>query len=112
MLTTVNSIWLFITAVVWLNIELRSQIVQKRGRLGTWRAILDLATALQAVLGHDTGAYSEAELERAVERLSPLVYGVQEDESGTVEGIALSACSSTVSRARRRLRLGWETKYC
>jgi hypothetical protein len=98
--------------VVWLDVELRSQLVQKRGQLGTWRAILDLATALQAVLGRDTGAYDEEELERAVARLNPLVYVVQEDEIRSVERIALSERSSTESRARQRLRLGWETKYC
>ncbi|KAK5137357.1 hypothetical protein LTR08_008935 [Meristemomyces frigidus] len=112
MLTAINSIWLLITAVLWLDVELRSQLVQKRGRFGTWRAILDLATALQAALGRDTGAYGEEELERAVERLGPLAYGVDEDEVGGMERIALSECSPTESRVRQRLRLGWETKYC
>ncbi|KAH0360345.1 hypothetical protein KCU65_g9450, partial [Aureobasidium melanogenum] len=74
LLTSVNSIWLLITAALWLLVGIKSQTLQKRGTMGTWRAVLDLASALQESLGHDTGGYTEVELEKAIRKLQPLTY--------------------------------------
>ncbi|KAH0306595.1 hypothetical protein KCU71_g9435, partial [Aureobasidium melanogenum] len=74
LLTSVNSIWLLVTAALWLLVEIKSETLQKRGAMGPWRAVLDLASALQDRLGHDTGGYTEVELEKAIQKLQPLTY--------------------------------------
>lgn len=111
MLTTVNSVWLIITAMLWLYVELNSQLLQKCGPLGTWRAVLDLSAALRSILGHHTGAYTEKELERAVKRLHSLTYIVCEDESTGVEKISLAECTANGSWQREKIDLKWKVKY-
>ncbi|KAG9999629.1 hypothetical protein KCU78_g15799, partial [Aureobasidium melanogenum] len=88
LLTSVNSIWLLVTAALWLLIEIKSQTLQKRGAIGTWRAVLDLASALQGSLGHNTGGYSEVELEKAIQKLQPLTYDVCADDATGMERIS------------------------
>lgn len=43
-----------------------SQLMRKGRKMGRWRAMLDLAEPLQRELGAETSAYSNAELEQAI----------------------------------------------
>ncbi|THY29357.1 hypothetical protein D6D00_03606 [Aureobasidium pullulans] len=111
LLTSINSIWLLITAVLWLYVELYSQLLQKRGRLDKWRAVLDMASALQQRFGHDTGAYTEDELEKEVEKLTPLCYSTVAHEGSNEERIVLEECEKGENWRKGRLRLRWKVKY-
>ncbi|OBW66362.1 MAG: Uncharacterized protein AUREO_035700 [Aureobasidium pullulans] len=108
LLTSINSIWLLITAALWLYVELYSQLLQKRGRLDKWRAVLDMASALQQRFGHDTGAYTEDELEKEVEKLTPLCYSTVAHEGSNEERIVLEKGENW---RKGRLRLRWKVKY-
>ncbi|KAK3614885.1 hypothetical protein LTR22_027638, partial [Elasticomyces elasticus] len=110
MLTSINSIWLLVTAGLWLNVELRSHLLQKRGRFGTWRALLDLGGVAQSAVGYDAGAYTETELAAALAKLDDVAYCLREDGVTGAERIVLGPCVS--SAARERFRLEWKTKYC
>ncbi|KAH0279784.1 hypothetical protein KCU91_g1479, partial [Aureobasidium melanogenum] len=112
LLTSVNSIWLLITAVLWLLVETKSQSLQKRGAMGTWRAVLDLASAVQDSLGRDTGGYTEVELEKAVRKLQPLTYDVCADDATGTERISLRECDENNECRKKKFTLRWKTKYC
>ncbi|THX21744.1 hypothetical protein D6C90_03434 [Aureobasidium pullulans] len=111
LLTSINSVWLLITAALWLYVELYSQLLQKRGRLDKWRAVLDMASALQQRFGHDTGAYTEDELEKEVEKLTPLCYSTVAHEGSNEERIVLEECEKGENWRKGRLRLRWKVKY-
>lgn len=86
--------------------------MQKRGAMGSWRAVLDLASAVQDSLGRDTGGYTEAELEKAVRKLQPLTYEVCADDTTGTERISLKECDENDEWRKRRFTLRWKTKYC
>ena len=111
LLTSINSVWLLITAALWLYVELYSQLLQKRGRLDKWRAVLDMASALQQRFGHDTGAYTEDELEKEVEKLTPLCYSTVAHEWSNEERIVLEECEKGENWRKGKLRLRWKVKY-
>ncbi|TIA18658.1 hypothetical protein D6C81_05020 [Aureobasidium pullulans] len=111
LLTSINSIWLLIIAALWLYVELYSQLLQKRGRLDKWRAVLDMASALQQRFGQDTGAYTEEELEKEVEKLTPLCYSTVAHEGSNDERIVLEECEKGENWRKGRLRLRWKVKY-
>lgn len=111
LLTSINSVWLLITAALWLYVELYSQLLQKRGRLDKWRAVLDMASALQQRFGHDTGAYTEDELEKEVEKLTPLCYSTVAHEGSNEERIVLEECEKGENWRKGRLSLRWKVKY-
>ncbi|CAD0112083.1 unnamed protein product, partial [Aureobasidium uvarum] len=112
LLTSINSLWLVITVSLWLYVELKSQSLQKRGAMGTWRAVLDLASAFQQRLGHDTGGYTEAELEQTIGKLQPLAYDVYAADLMGTERIVLRECKGTNEWRKKRFTLRWRTKYC
>lgn len=80
--------------------------------MGIWRAVLDLASALQDSLGHDTGGYTEAELEKAVQKLQPLTYDVCADDTTGTEKILLRECNGDDEWRKKIFTLRWKTKYC
>lgn len=81
--------------------------------MGTWRAVLDLASALQNSLGQDTGGYTEAELEKAVQKLQPLTYDVYADDTKGTERIVLRECDGNDEwKKKKKFTLRWKTKYC
>ncbi|THW06821.1 hypothetical protein D6D25_08075, partial [Aureobasidium pullulans] len=108
LLASINSVWLLITAALWLYVELYSQLLQKRGRLDKWRAVLDMASALQQRFGHDTGAYTEDELEKEVEKLTPLCYSTVAHEGSNEERIVLEECEKGENWRKGKLRLRWK----
>ncbi|THY73873.1 hypothetical protein D6C87_06699 [Aureobasidium pullulans] len=113
LLTSINSIWLLVTVSLWLHVELKSQFLQKRGPLGTWRAVIDLANAVQEKLGCDTGAYTEAQLEKEIGKIRPLTYSIEQDAPDGLGRIRLGTSGEGDEEwPRRDLNLDWKVKYC
>ncbi|THW86313.1 hypothetical protein D6D15_07466 [Aureobasidium pullulans] len=113
LLTSINSIWLLVTVSLWLHVELKSQFLQKRGPLGTWRAVIDLANAVQERLGRDTGAYTEAQLEKEIGKIQPLTYSIEQDAPDGLGRIRLGTSGEGDEEwPRRDLKLDWKVKYC
>lgn len=74
--------------------------------------MLDLASALQDSLGHDTGGYTETELEKAVQKLQPLAYDVSTDDMTGTDRIVLRECNENDEWRNKMFTLRWKTKYC
>lgn len=101
------------TAILWLHVELKSQFLQKRGPLGTWRAVIDLANAVQEKLGRDTGVYTEAQLETEIGKIQPLTYSIEQDAPDDLGRIRLGTYGEGDEEwPRRDLSLDWKVKYC
>ncbi len=88
-----------------MDCDTNSEFCKKRRRLGTWRAIADIAEAMREELGPDICAYSEEELYEALEKRPPVKYystRATEDQPGY---IGLS------SRQSGQLNLQWNQEY-
>jgi hypothetical protein len=57
-----------------VDCDSNSEFYRTRRRLGTWRAITDIAEAMREALGPDICAYSEEELYEALEKKAPVKY--------------------------------------
>jgi hypothetical protein len=72
--------------------------------LETLRAAVDLAGAVNGVLGNEISAYNGKELRKAMEKSPTVMYGVELDRNG-VEQIRLGATTRGLGK------LSWETSY-
>lgn len=84
--------------------------MEKSRKFGKWRAILDLAEALNVELGPDYCAYSEPELEKAVAKLDGVSYRVRKGEIGTVGNISLVS-EGNMEGDESKVVLEWGVEY-
>lgn len=60
-----NSVWLIGMFFLWLDAERNSKLIRRGRRVGKWRAILDLAAAVEEELDWDgMGAMDENAIEK------------------------------------------------
>jgi hypothetical protein len=68
---------------------------------------------VQEKLGRDTGAYTEAQLEKEVGKIRPLTYSIEQDAPDGLGRIRLGTSGEgDEERPRRDLNLDWKVKYC
>lgn len=73
-------VWSISLLVMWIDATTHSQLVQKGRKMGTWRALLDLAEPLSTALGPAAGLYGEDELDQIVRRQPPVRYEMMIDD--------------------------------
>ena len=101
----VNSFWLFGLWILWLDATTQSQLCRKGRRMGTYRAIADIAAVMREDLGPNLCAYSEAELTAAVRKQRPIKYFVSDEKGDEGAHIGLS------SRPSGKVKLSWDQVY-
>lgn len=101
----VNGLWVFGLWILWLDTELKSQLTRVGRRMGTYRAIADVAEAMREDLGPNLCAYSDKELAHALKTQGRLKYYVSEGAEDEPGHIGLS------SRMSEKVRLDWGKKY-
>lgn len=68
---------------------------------------------MQEKLGRDTGAYTEAQLEKEIAKIQPLTYGIEQDAPDGLGRIRLGTSGEGDEEwPRRDLNLDWKVKYC
>ena len=68
---------------------------------------------MQEKLGRDTGAYTEAQLEKEIGKIRPLTYGIEQDAPDGLGRIRLGTSGEGDEEwPRRGLVLNWKVKYC
>ena len=68
---------------------------------------------MQERLGRDTGAYTEAQLEKEIAKIRPLTYDIEENVSNGAGRIELGEPGKGDEEwPRRDLKLDWKVKYC
>lgn len=100
-----NSLWLFGLWILWLDADTQSQFCKKGRRMGTYRAIVDIAEAIREDLGENLAAYSEEELAAALRQQSKIKYYATEPKASSIAHFGLS------SRKSDRLQLSWDLAY-
>ena len=100
-----NSLWLFGLWILWLDSDTQSQFCKKGRRMGTYRAIVDIAEAIREDLGENLAAYSEEELAAALRQQSKIKYYVTEPKEDSLAHIGLS------SRKSDKIELSWDLAY-
>lgn len=105
MVSALNSVWVFELWILWLDAEWKSQFTRKGRRMGTYRAIADIADAMKGDLGENFCAYLQKELAAALKRRGPIKYYVGRGAKGEVGHIGLS------SRYSERANLEWDKEY-
>ena len=106
-----NFIWFLGIYVLWMDGERSSEMVRKGRRLGRNRAVIDIAEVLTARLGHDTAAYSEDDLIKALQTAEPVKYSVSPVIDPTVAHLGLSSVDRGRMIDRDRVKLEWEKLY-
>ena len=101
----VNGLWVFGLWILWVDTELKSQFTRVGRRMGTYRAIADIAEAMREDLGPNLCAYSDKELANALKTQGRVKYYVTEGAVGEPGHIGLS------SRMSDKVRLDWGEKY-
>lgn len=101
----INSFWIFGLWILWLDTELKSQLVRAGRRMGTYRAIADISEAMREDLGDNLCAYSDRELASAVKRRGPVKYYVTEGKGDEPSRIGLS------SRRSEKVEVAWGKEY-
>ncbi|KAL9102162.1 MAG: hypothetical protein Q9163_002662 [Psora crenata] len=88
----VQAVWVFGTFIVWLDANMFSDLC-RNGRTvrGPFRATLDLSVAIREVLGDETCAYSDGQLEKELARQPGLRYYSDDVEESGTSHIGLSA---------------------
>ncbi|KAF2418267.1 hypothetical protein EJ08DRAFT_654357 [Tothia fuscella] len=85
--TCLMSFWAFGSYGIWVDAH-RFSVLHRNGRkLGTWRAITDLAKAIEEDVGSSLSGYSNEELEKEVDAAPPVMYTVRreaDEQSDTV----------------------------
>jgi hypothetical protein len=69
----------------------RSELCRKGRSLGRYRAVADLAEAMQTSLGREFCAYSDDELRQELEKLHGIKYSVFQQTNNTLPHIGLSS---------------------
>ena len=103
---SLTAAWLFGLWIMWVDADRNSQFCHRGRRMGYYRAALDVAEALNEELGPDTGAYSNAEIQKRVGGLSRFKYFVEPDEAR--HGVAKIGLST---RPSAQVRLDEDKKY-
>ncbi|KAL8826977.1 MAG: hypothetical protein Q9191_003464 [Dirinaria sp. TL-2023a] len=101
----VNCLWVFGLWILWVDTELKSQFTRVGRRMGTYRAIADIAEAMREDLGPNLCAYSDKELAHALKTQGRLKYYVREGAEDEAGHIGLS------SRMSEKVHLDWGKKY-
>ena len=73
-------IWSASMLLMWWQVTIYSPLVRQERKMGTWRAILDLARPLLARLGPGDGMYNQDQLEDSVRKMPPVHYETKSDE--------------------------------
>ena len=66
---------------MWAKVTTDSRLLQQGRKVGSWRAILDLAEPLLETLGPRAGMYSQTELVESVRHLPPVQYKASIEET-------------------------------
>jgi hypothetical protein len=83
-----NFIWVFIMFCLWRNAEHRSRLCKTGRKLGTFRAAMDLSSAIRAELGPDAETYSNNVLNKQLKQSSKGVSFVEGSLQVSVESKA------------------------
>ncbi|KAI1753729.1 hypothetical protein F4782DRAFT_545518 [Xylaria castorea] len=103
--------WLVVCTVMWSVIITRSQLVRMhRPGTGVTRDILDIAGAINSSIGTDTGAYTEDELKKELEKCPPVGYDINNTTSAGYERLRLRPLRHVIP-TRRKLRVNGHTLY-
>lgn len=96
---------------MWLDAHVHSSLFRMNRRTsGLVRSILDVAGAVQRDLGSDTGAYSDDELKRALDKCAPIGYELRTDDDKT-DRIEVVAVAGPRRRRRKLMRLSPDRLY-
>ena len=104
----VNGLWLLGLWIIWLDAERCSRLCRQGRRMGTYRAIVDLADAIKEELGGNLGACSNKELEKALRKRGPVKYFVEEGKGEEADGPGRIGLSS---RGSKRVTVQLGRKY-
>jgi hypothetical protein len=80
MLLILQIIWSLSMLFMWIEVTKNSQLVRRGRKMGTWRAILDLAGPLLIRLGPGNGMYNQEELSDSVRHISHVHYEAKVEE--------------------------------
>ncbi|KAI0465617.1 hypothetical protein F4859DRAFT_519920 [Xylaria cf. heliscus] len=82
--------WLLLCGLMWFIAMSGSQLVKShRPGTGIVRSILDISKAIDISLGPDTGAYTDGELVKELEKCNPVGYFLEHDNEATNPRIRL-----------------------
>lgn len=96
---------------MWFDAHIHSSLFRMNRRTsGLVRSILDVAGAVQRDLGSDTGAYSDDELRRALDKCAPIGYEVQTADDKT-DRIGVVSVAGPRRRRRKLMRLAPDRLY-
>ena len=101
----VNGLWVFGLWMLWVDTELKSQLTKVGRRMGTYRAIADIAEAMREDLGPNLCAYSDKELANALKMQGRVKYYVSEGAAEEPGHIGLS------SRMSEKVHFDWGKRY-
>ncbi|KAI4253452.1 MAG: hypothetical protein L6R42_007577 [Xanthoria sp. 1 TBL-2021] len=87
----INSVWILGSYILWLNTKFNSDFTRKGRRMGTYRAIADVAEAIREDLGEYISASSEQDQGTALKRRGPVKYYVDEIDERKMAHIGLSS---------------------
>jgi hypothetical protein len=95
-ISCLTSFWAFGTYGIWVDAD-RFSVLRRNGRkLGTWRAITDLAKAIEQDAGSILDEYSNEELEKEVDTAPPVMYTVKLKYGGLLDKVVLSSRSKAL----------------
>ena len=85
-------IWMIGMCFVWVEANLHSDLCRSGRKVrGPYRAAVDLAEAMSEVLGHETCAYSDKELSKALSQERGVRYYTSRTSEGDVSHIGISS---------------------
>jgi hypothetical protein len=73
-----NLIWTIVTYAIWVHTNRKSELCRKGRVLGKYRAVVDMAEAIEESLGKEICAYSEEEISERLRRKRGVRYVVEE----------------------------------
>jgi hypothetical protein len=93
----VLSLWGFSLYGIWVDADRFSVLYRNGRKLGTWRAITDLAKALGREAGPDMSTLSNRGLAKEVDGALPVIYTVTCTAEGGLEEVVLGPLPSSLS---------------
>ncbi|KAI1172379.1 hypothetical protein F4777DRAFT_601631 [Nemania sp. FL0916] len=104
-----ETVWLLICMAIWLvNVTMSELVRMHRPGTGVIRGVLDIAGAIDLSIGSDTGAYTEEELKKELEKCPSIGYEI--DHGTENPRIRLRPVGHGV-RTRQNLRINRHTAY-
>ncbi|KAI3333736.1 hypothetical protein F4824DRAFT_512883 [Ustulina deusta] len=105
--------WLLLCGLMWFIAMSRSQLIKShRPGTGIVRSIIDISKAIEMSLGADTGAYTDEELTKELEKCHPVGYFLEHDEQAKNPRIRLMPVPGGMStRARVNMKISKNTLY-